>query len=218
MLDLGVNMALEGSAPVVLFLGAHCDDIEIGCGGTILDLRARIPAARIHWVIFSARGQRREEAMESARRFLGEGAHHCVRAFEFRDGFLPWEGMRLKETFEELKRDVQPNLIFTHHLSDRHQDHRLIGKLTWNTWRDHAVLEYEVPKYEGDLGQPNIYVRLSPRHAESKVKMLEEVYETQMTKPWFDADTFKGLMRLRGIECRSRFAEAFHARKLTLNF
>jgi LmbE family N-acetylglucosaminyl deacetylase len=215
MRALGLD-GVRGGAPLLLFLGAHCDDIEIGCGGTLLHLREQLPGAQIHWAIFSSDARRRLEARESARRFLGEEAAGRVHLFEFRDGYLPWAGERVKERFEALKRELDPDAIFTHCLEDRHQDHRLVAELTWNTWRDHLILEYEVPKYEGDLGRPNAYVPVHPELAERKIKTLLEVYASQGTKPWFDAETLRGLLRLRGIECRATFAEAFHARKLVL--
>ena len=213
MQELGPGW-LGGDRPVVLCLGAHCDDIEIGCGGTLLRLRERVPGAEIHWVVLSGDAERRQEAAESAQRFLGPEQADQLRCHEFRDGFLPWEGARVKTCFETLKRELAPDLIFTHALGDRHQDHRLVAELTWNTWRDHLILEYEIPKYEGDLGQPNTYVSLHPELAERKIKTLLEVYPSQASRPWFDAETLRGLMRLRGVECRSGFAEAFHARKL----
>jgi LmbE family N-acetylglucosaminyl deacetylase len=215
MLDLLTGWT-GGDRPVVLCLGSHCDDIEIGCGGTLLRLRERVPDAEIHWVVLSGDDERREEAAESARRFLGSEKAESLRCFGFRDGFLPWEGARVKACFEALKRELDPDLIFTHTLADRHQDHRLVGELTWNTWRDHLILEYEIPKYEGDLGQPNAYVSLHPELAERKIKTLLEVYASQTSHPWFDAETLRGLLRLRGVESRSTFAEAFHARKLRI--
>jgi LmbE family N-acetylglucosaminyl deacetylase len=199
-------------APTVLCLGAHCDDIEIGCGGTLLTLRERIPPARIHWVVFSSDPRRRLETLES-----DEGTPR-VRTFDFEDGFLPWHGDGVKRCFEELKRTLEPDLVFTHQLDDRHQDHRLVAELTWNTWRNHLVLEYEIPKYEGDLARPNSYVELHPELAERKIKTLLDVYASQNPRPWFDAETLRGLMRLRGVESRALFAEAFHARKLRLGF
>ncbi|HZO09297.1 MAG TPA: PIG-L deacetylase family protein [Myxococcota bacterium] len=202
--------------PVVLCLGAHCDDIEIGCGGALLALRERAPGARIHWATFTGDAQRRLEARESARSFLGAGALERVRGYEFSDGFLPWEGARVKACFEALKRELEPDLVFTHAQGDRHQDHRLVAELTWNTWRDHLILEYEIPKYEGDLGHPNAYVGLAPELAERKLKLLLGAYPSQAGKHWFDAETLRGLMRLRGVECREPFAEAFHARKLRI--
>ena len=215
--ELELALASRGRPhPVVLCLGAHCDDVEIGCGGALLRLRERVPAAEIHWVLWSGGPERRVEARESARRFIGDGAEARVRTFPFRDGYLPWEGARIKGCFEVLRRELDPDLIFTHALADRHQDHRLVGELTWNTWREHLILEYEIPKYEGDLGQPNAYVGLGPQLAERKIKTLLEVYPSQACKPWFDAETLRGLMRLRGVECRQPFAEAFHARKLRI--
>ena len=215
MRELGLPW-LAGERPTVLCLGAHCDDIEIGCGATLLRLRESTPGARIHWVTFSGDESRRHEAAESARRFLGREGAELARSFGFRDGFLPFEGARVKACFEALAREIDPDLIFTHALGDRHQDHRLVGDLTWNTWRDHPILEYEIPKYEGDLGQPNAYVAIHPELAERKIKTLLEVYSSQGVRPWFDAETFRGLMRLRGVECRATFAEAFHARKLRI--
>jgi LmbE family N-acetylglucosaminyl deacetylase len=215
MRELGLGWA-PGDRPLVLCLGAHCDDIEIGCGGTLLRLRERVPGAEIHWVVMSDDEQRRLEVEESARRFLGHEDSDRVRTFGFRDGFLPWEGARVKASFETLKRDFDPDLIFTHTLGDRHQDHRLVAELTWNTWRDHPILEYEIPKYEGDLGQPNAYVAIHPELAEHKIKTLLEVYPSQGSRPWFDAEALRGLLRLRGVECRSSYAEAFHARKVRI--
>jgi len=215
MRELGLGLRGD-DRPLVLCLGAHCDDIEIGCGGTLLRLRERAPGAEIHWVTLCGDEPRLREARESARRFLGEDGPDRVHGFGFRDGFLPWEGARVKDCFEDLKRELDPDLIFTHALGDRHQDHRLVAELTWNTWRDHSIFEYEIPKYEGDLGQPNAFVPLHPEIAERKLKTLLEVYTSQASRPWFDAETLRGLMRLRGVECRATFAEAFHARKLRI--
>jgi LmbE family N-acetylglucosaminyl deacetylase len=215
MRALGLEAAL-GRSPQLLFLGAHCDDIELGCGGTLLELRERLPGARIHWAVMSSDARRRRETLESARRFLGDERVGGVRVFDFRDGYLPWVGDQVKDRFEALKRELAPDAVFTHHLEDRHQDHRLVAELTWNTWRDHLVFEYEIPKYEGDLGRPNLYVPIAPERAERKQKILLEAYASQGGKPWFDAETLRGLLRLRGVECRATWAEAFHARKLVL--
>jgi len=215
MRELGLGLSAS-DRPLVLCIGAHCDDIEIGCGGTLLRLRERAPGAEIHWVVLCADGPRLRETRESARRFLGACGPERVQAFGFRDGFLPWEGARVKERFEALKGELDPDLIFTHALGDRHQDHRLAAELSWNTWRDHSIFEYEIPKYEGDLGQPNAFVALHPETVEHKIKTLLEVYSSQTSRPWFDAETLRGLMRLRGVECRSGYAEAFHARKLRI--
>jgi len=204
----------------VLFLGAHCDDVEIGCGGTILRLCEERPDLVLHWAIFTGNAARRVEAQASARRFLGAHAAERVFFHDFRDGFLPYQGVEVKDAFEALKGQVQPDLIFTHHRFDRHQDHRLVSDLTWNTWRDHAILEYEIPKYDGELGQPNVFVSLSPELVEQKAKTLLEVYPSQVSKDWFDADTLRAVLRLRGVESNatSRYAEGFHGRKLRLGF
>ena len=217
MRELGLGLRGD-DRPLVLCVGAHCDDIEIGCGGTLLLLRERAPRAEIHWVSLCGDELRLREMRASAVRFLGEAGAQRVRSFGFRDAFLPWEGARVKECFEALKRELDPDLIFTHALGDRHQDHRLVAELSWNTWRDHSIFEYEVPKYEGDLGRPNAYVALHPEIVERKLKTLLEVYPSQASRSWFDAEALRGLMRLRGVECRATFAEAFHARKLRIGF
>jgi LmbE family N-acetylglucosaminyl deacetylase len=207
-----------GRAPLILFLGAHCDDIEIGCGGTVLRFRQERPDAELRWVILSSDPARADEARESATRFLGEEGAAKVVVEDFRDGFLPYHGLQVKEVFERLKTEMAPDLIFTHTRDDLHQDHRLVCELTWNTWRNHSILEYEIPKWDGDLGRPNCYVPLPEAIVEQKVKTLMEVYSSQLPKAWFDEDTLKGLMRLRGMECNAagRHAEAFIARKFAL--
>ncbi len=204
--------------PTILFLGAHCDDIEIGCGGTILRLRESMPEAEIRWLILSSNEVRRREAMESADRFLGERPPDSIRIEAFRDGYLPYSGAQVKDVFEDVKRDVSPDLIFTHYRHDLHQDHRLVNELTWNTWRNHMILEYEIPKYDGDLGQPNVFVAISPEQVERKIKTVLEVFGSQTSKDWFDADTLSAILRLRGVESNApeRHAEAFYARKLVL--
>jgi LmbE family N-acetylglucosaminyl deacetylase len=212
--------AATGGPPTILFLGAHCDDIEIGCGGTILQLRESVPEAQIRWLILSSNEVRRREAMESADRFLGEGAAASVRIESFRDGYLPYAGTEVKDVFESVKRDVSPDLIFTHYRRDLHQDHRLVNELTWNTWRNHTILEYEIPKYDGDLGQPNAFVPLSAGQVKRKIETILEVFDTQTSKQWFDADTLGAILRLRGVESNApeRYAEAFYAPKLVLEF
>ena len=217
MLELVTGVPPGGT---VLFLGAHCDDVEIGCGGTMLRLREERPDLDLRWAIFTGNDERRREARESALRFLGEDGPERVVFHDFRDGFLPHQGAEVKEAFEALKRLLQPDLVFTHHRLDRHQDHRLVSELSWNTWRDHTILEYEIPKYDGELGQPNVFVPLSPEIVESKTKALLEVYPSQVAKEWFDADTLRSLLRLRGVESNAatRWAEGFHGRKLRLGF
>lgn len=210
----GRNGALQ-----VLCLGAHADDIEIGCGGTLLALLANRPVG-CHWVVFSGGGGPRErEARLGARRFL-RGVHDSrVVVHGFRDGFFPAAYTEIKECFETLKAELSPDVIFTHHRADRHQDHRVVSDLTWNTFRNHLVLEYEVPKYDGDLGRPNLYVPLSRAASRAKVRHLLAVFATQRAKRWFTADTFDGLLRLRGIEAGAPegYAEGFHAHKTLLD-
>jgi LmbE family N-acetylglucosaminyl deacetylase len=204
--------------PTILFVGAHCDDIEIGCGGTILRLRESMPEAEIRWLILSSNEVRRREAMESANCFLGEKSRDSIRIEAFRDGYLPYSGAQVKDVFEDVKREVSPDLIFTHYRHDRHQDHRLVSELTWNTWRNHVILEYEIPKYDGDLGQPNLFVAVSAEQVKRKIETVLKVFRTQTSKDWFDADTLSAILRLRGVESNApeRYAEAFYAPKLLL--
>jgi LmbE family N-acetylglucosaminyl deacetylase len=201
----------------VLVVGAHSDDIEIGCGGTLLSL-IRSRATAVHWVVLSAEAEREEEARRSASVFLTGAFAQDVRTCQFRDGFFPFEGTSIKEYFETLKTEIAPDLVFTHRLDDRHQDHRLVGDLTWNTFRSHAILEYEVPKYEGDLGQPNVFVPLDAEVSRRKVELLMSLFASQRSKRWFTEDLFTAILRLRGMEAglAGGHAEAFHARKLQL--
>jgi LmbE family N-acetylglucosaminyl deacetylase len=202
----------------LLCIGAHSDDLEIGCGATVMTWLAARRATEVTWVVLSAEGPRATEARRSARAMLARAASHTLVIAAFRDGYLPGQYIDVKSLFEDLKKQVDPHLILTHWLRDRHQDHRIAAELTWNTWRNHLVLEYEIPKYEGDLGQPNAYVPVSASVARRKVGHLRRHFSSQRKKDWFVADNFLGLMRLRGMESRapSGFAEAFHARKLVL--
>jgi LmbE family N-acetylglucosaminyl deacetylase len=202
----------------VLAIGAHADDIEIGCGATLLGLTRSQPEVHVTWVVFCATGDRREEARSSASTFLGSAAQVHVEVHDFRDGFLPYVGAEVKEVFEDLKARVQPDLILTHTSDDLHQDHRLVCELTWNTWRDHLILEYEIPKYDGDLGRPNLLCPVPVETAHEKVRLLLEQFPSQAEKDWFDESVFLGLMRLRGMEARasSGYAEGFVCRKLVL--
>lgn len=206
----------ENSPLTVLCLGAHSDDIEIGCGGTLLRLvksyRANI---EIWWVVFSAGGTRHREAKESAKRFLQGASHKTVLVKRFRGSYFPYQGQTIKESFEKLKRQCTPDVIFTHYRHDLHQDHRVINELTWNTFRNHFILEYEIPKYDGDLGVPNFFVHLDEAQCRTKARILLECFKTQSEKQWFTEDTFLALARLRGIESNSpgKFAEAFYSRK-----
>lgn len=202
----------------VLCLGAHSDDIEIGCGGTLLRLLREQPSIEVRWVVFSAPGARRREAEEGARRFLEHAGERGLTIHDFRDGYFPFQGSAIKEAFEEVKGSVAPDVIFTHHGQDFHQDHRLISDLTWNTFRNHLILEYEIPKYDGGLATPNLFCHLDPETALAKVEHLLDVFATQRSKQWFSEDTFQGLMRIRGVESAAPQgrAEGFHARKIVL--
>ena len=202
----------------ILVIGCHADDIEIGCGGTLLTLLAANPELEVDWVVLAAPGERGGEARGSAAAFLAGAAAARVEVHDFRDGFLPYVGGEVKEVFEDLKRRVDPQLVLTHAGYDFHQDHRLACELTWNTFRDHLILEYEIPKFDGDLGRPNVFVPLSPEVVDRKLVLLEQHFPTQAGKHWFDRETFLGLMRIRGMEAVSptRFAEAFTSRKAVL--
>jgi LmbE family N-acetylglucosaminyl deacetylase len=202
----------------VLAVGCHADDIEIGCGGTLLTLTRALPELEVEWVVLSARGERADEARASAEAFLSAAGSARIEVHGFRDGFLPYSGGEVKELFESLKGRVDPQLIFTHTREDLHQDHRLACELTWNTFRNHLILEYEIPKVDGDLGRPNLFSPLSAAIAEEKIVLLERHFPSQAGKHWFDADLFQGLMRLRGVEAVApeRFAEAFTSRKVVL--
>ena len=206
----------DGRSISILCLGAHSDDIEIGCGGTILRLLEEYPGAEVCWVVFAAAGERRREAERSAKLFLAGAGRTEVIIGEFEDGFFPYTGGEIKRFFEKLKRGVTPDLIFTHYRHDLHQDHRLISELTWNTFRNHLVLEYEIAKYDGDLGTPNFFVRLAEPFCSQKVDIILKVFASQRDRAWFTDDTFYAMLRLRGIESNapSKYAEAYHCRKL----
>lgn len=193
----------------VLALGAHPDDIEIGCGGALMRLAAAEPL-QLHYVIFSASPERADEARASAAA-LGATS---VEIHGFRDGYFPWSGAELKDTFEALKRRVEPDVIFTPNRDDLHQDHAQVARLTWNTWRRHLILEYEIPKYEGELGPPNLYVTLSDETARRKVEHVLSAFPSQSSRAWFRASTFEAILRLRGVECNAPWAEGFTVRKL----
>jgi LmbE family N-acetylglucosaminyl deacetylase len=207
-------LAAERQVERVLAIGSHADDIEIGCGGTLLALTRSRPL-HVTWVVIAASGDRAEEARESANEFLADAAHTDVRVLEFRDSFLPYVGSDVKEAFEALK-DVKPDVILTHTRNDLHQDHRLACELTWNTFRNHLILEYEIPKFDGDIGVPNVFVPLDGGLADAKVELIGKHFQTQTGKHWFDEELLRALMRLRGMECATRYAEAFTCRKLSL--
>lgn len=206
----------ERTSPKILCLGAHCDDIEIGCGGTLLRLLKKHPGCHVDWVVFSSNPVRRREAVECARLFLQNARTKNVVIRSYADGFFPYHGEKIKKEFEKLKRSAAPDLIFTHYRHDLHQDHRLVNELTWNTFRNHLILEYEIPKYDGDLGSPNLFVELMKSTSRIKIAHLRRAFPSQGKKHWFTEDLFSALMRLRGVEaCSSTgFAEAFYARKV----
>jgi LmbE family N-acetylglucosaminyl deacetylase len=212
-----LKLDVGGTGPLrVLAVGSHADDIEIGCGGTLLRL-ARTRELEVHWIVLSASEERAAEAKRSAEAFLDRAASSQIAVEGFRDAFFRYGG-EVKEYFETLKARLSPDLILTHHGSDLHQDHRLVAELTWNTFRDHLILEYEVPKYDGDLGSPNVFVHLDEEAARSKRALLLESFPSQRGRPWFTEDLFMALMRLRGMESASPsgLAEAFYARKVVL--
>jgi len=207
----------RGAPLTVLCLGAHSDDIEIGCGGTVLRLVTQYPNSVFHWVVFSAVGIREAEAKRGAELFAG-GAVRGPLLKSFPDGFLPYVGTEVKNAFEELKAFANPDLILCPWRQDAHQDHRLIAELAWNTFRNHLILEYEIPKYDGDMGRPSVFVPLDATLCQRKIDNLMSAFESQRTKPWFEDCTFRSLLRLRGMECNSSsgYAEAFHCAKLVL--
>lgn len=207
----------RGGEPLrVLCLGAHCDDIEIGCGGTILRLIDHWPQALIHWVVLSSNAERSGEAERSAAAFLARSRERRIIIKDFRESYFPWLGAEIKDFVEELHAGYEPDVVFTHYREDRHQDHRLVSDLTWNTFRRNLILEYEIPKYDGDLGSPNLFVALDEDTAQRKVEALIRHFPSQRSRHWFDEQAFWGLLRLRGLEARAeqRFAEAFYCRKL----
>jgi LmbE family N-acetylglucosaminyl deacetylase len=206
----------------VLCLGAHSDDIEIGCGGTLLKLaresRQRGQGLIVRWIVFSADAAREAEARRSADLFLADASSKEVIVHHFRDGFFPFVAAQVKEAFEAMKSQFVPDVIFTHTRDDLHQDHALLANLTWNTFRDHLVMEYEVPKYDGDLGRPNAFVPLDRATCDAKITHLMDCFESQRGKQWFTEETFRAMLRLRGLECNApgKYAEAFYSRKFTL--
>jgi|SRR5579871_313119 len=202
----------------LLCIGAHSDDLEIGCAGTILRFRQEFSIDHVTWVVLSGDPDRAREARAAARRVIGRQVSATIVQAEFRDGFFPYIGFEIKEFFEALKKDVNPDVIFTHHLNDRHQDHRLVSELTYNTFRNHFVLEYEIFKVDGDLGNPNVYIPLDRATVDRKVRLIMETFATQRDRRWFTEDTFRALVRLRGAEsgAASGFAEAFYSRKLVI--
>jgi LmbE family N-acetylglucosaminyl deacetylase len=215
MLSLVPNVP-AGRALRVLCIGAHCDDIEIGCGATLQALQAQCKSLAIDWALLSGSDERVNESTLAYRLLVRPRARGALRFGDFTDGRFPADYARIKEYFEALKSLPRPDIIFCHERADRHQDHRIVNEMTWNTFRDHIVLEYEIPKWDGGLGEPNVYVQVSRKQADAKVKALLRAHRSQSGRDWFTAETFMALLRLRGIECRaeSGLAEAFHGRKV----
>jgi LmbE family N-acetylglucosaminyl deacetylase len=214
-----LKLPTAGGRLAVLCLGAHSDDIEIGAGATLLQWIAAGAKLDVLWCVLSAAAEREKEARNSATDFLKGAANVRVEVLPFRDGFFPTEGEKIKAWFEALKARFQPDLILTHRRDDAHQDHREVCRHTWNTFRDQLVLEYEIPKWDGDLGQPNLYIPITSENLERKIELLMTHFGSQRSKDWFDPETFRALARLRGMECRAneRYAEAFYVRKIVVS-
>ena len=198
----------------VLCLGAHADDVEIGVGATLLRLQAERPVVA-HAAIFSASTERRSEQETAAKMLFADAVDFSLEVHDFRESFFPDQWAAIKDALHTTTA-FAPDLVFTHRLDDRHQDHATIAELTWHSFRDHLILQYEIPKFEGDLGRPNAYVPVDDATIDRKVEIIQTAFRSQGDKPWFDADTFRGLARVRGVECNQRWAEAFHAHKFTL--
>jgi LmbE family N-acetylglucosaminyl deacetylase len=214
-----LDLSLSKREPLrLLCLGAHCDDIEIGCGGTILKLATAGRKIEVQWVVFSSDEGRKQEALKSAEAFLCDVTNKKIVILALRDGFFPYLGYELKERFEQLKAEISPDLILTHYRHDLHQDHRLVSELTWNTFRNHLILEYEIPKYDGDFGSPNVFVPLDESICRRKIDAILDAYQSQREKHWFSRDLFSAILRLRGMEANacSGYAEGFYCRKAVL--
>ena len=214
-----LKISLDNDSPKkILCLGAHCDDIEIGCGGTIIKLVRTLKDAEILWVVFSSDDRRGKEALKSAKDFLRDVKKKRIQINRFRNSFFPYHGAEIKEHFEKLKQEFHPDIIFTHYRKDLHQDHRLISELTWNSFRDHLILEYEIPKYDGDFGSPNFFVCLDDVICRKKIDKVLKYFQSQYDKAWFTRDTFLSILRLRGVESNApdKYAEGFYCRKIIL--
>jgi LmbE family N-acetylglucosaminyl deacetylase len=200
----------------ILAIGAHCDDIEIGCGGTLMTLQQRSRGCRVHWLVLTSGAARRKEAERSVNAFVRTSARGETRICDLPDGLLPAHFAEVKAEFQRIRKTVAPDLVLTHHGADLHQDHRLLSEITWQTFRDHTIWEYEIPKYDGDLRTPNLYVPLASAVAKRKASLIMKLFASQLGKAWFKAGTLEALMRLRGVESHatSGYAEAFHCRKL----
>jgi LmbE family N-acetylglucosaminyl deacetylase len=215
MVSIKIN---KRSGIKILCLGAHCDDIEIGCGGTLMSLMKKYKGTEIHWVVFSSDSERGKEARMCANKFLKNAGRKNIEIKNFQNSYFPYIGREIKNCFEELKRNYSPDIIFTHYRKDLHQDHRTISELTWNTYRDHLVLEYEIPKFDGDFGAPNFYVPLETSTCQRKINRILTSFKTQTDKHWMDEELLRSVLRIRGMECVSptKYAEAFYCRKALL--
>ena len=216
---LAAQFGAEAGAPLsILCLGAHSDDVEIGCGGTLLRLLAEHPGSTVHWATFSATPERADETRSSSAAFTADAAALDLEIFEFAENHFPSQLSDIKRQLGDVAKRVNPDVVFTHRREDLHQDHYTLAELTWQAFRDHVVLEYEIPKFEGDLGHPNLFVPLSAEVADRKVALIREHFATQADKPWFRPEVFTGLMAVRGVECVAPqgYAEGFTARKLVL--
>lgn len=213
---LKLKLFESNKMPKILCLGAHPDDIEIGCGGTLLRFVEEAPEAQFRWIVFSGNKIRNKEASQSASFFLKKIKSKQIVIHSFRESYFPFIGAEIKDCFEKIRKEYNPDIILTHHNNDAHQDHMLISKLTWNTFRNHFIIEYEVPKYDGDLGAPNLFVHLDEPEVQRKVDYLHAFFQSQKEKVWFSKDNFRSILRIRGVECNSptNYAEAFYCRKI----
>jgi LmbE family N-acetylglucosaminyl deacetylase len=209
---------INNKTPRILCLGAHADDIEIGCGGTILRIVKEYPKAEFRWIVFSAEGKRAKEANQSAHSFLTDIKSKVIDVQAFKDSYFPFAGAAIKDSFVDLKREFSPDLVLTHYFNDAHQDHQLIAKLTWNAFRNNLILEYEIAKYDADLGIPNFYVHLDESIVQKKITNICKGFQSQTDKEWFGEETFRAIMRIRGLESNSlsKYAEAFYCRKIVV--
>ena len=215
---LSNRFSIEGGQLKLLCVGAHSDDIEIGCGGTLLKFIEEYKIKQLKWVVFTSNEVRKKEAISSAKQFLTKVSNVDIEVLDFMDGFLPSVWSQVKEEFENIKKDFTPDIIFTHYRNDLHQDHRVINELTWNTFRNHLILEYEIPKYDGDLGNPNVFVPLDEQHLKQKKEIILNYFKSQLGKQWLDDTLLTSVARIRGVECvsESKVAEAFYCRKMIL--
>jgi LmbE family N-acetylglucosaminyl deacetylase len=214
-----LNLSFSNSPRTILLLGAHCDDIEIGCAATVLSLIDIFPDAHFEWIVFSSTPARAQEATRSANSLLANAISRNVLTENFRNGYFPYIGEQIKDYFESLKARINPDLILSHHLEDRHQDHRTLAELTWNTFRNHFIMEYEIPKYDGGLQTPNCYISVTQENAKRKIATLMDCFISEATKAWFTPETFEAMLRLRGVESNSPtgLAEAYYCRKISLH-